>query len=363
MIPELCHREGLGAFDVTVHRLKPGETLPHTVSLPHGRVFDLSLPRLTNLDGDVFAVRLTCEKPARKPTLDGLTPLAPETHERLTLALYRAYAAAPDPRPTYDVWSRAAQAGVRMAPAAPRLTPWTPIRPSVPADLRRHLYPPPESLPQDRPCFLMDLPRLSAPLAQTVKRAIEGAQASFFRPNPLCEGYDWYSDIPEIARVTFHFKDESGWRQVGRTPLPGGRLVEEAQVRFHRRRTQGFDPSEGVLLRLPTDLLLFGDEGEPAWASVRDALLGAEGTGKRLFEAFRDPGADRLDDLDLRARFNLEAADLLGSFDEQTVREIRRAMKRSLAWLAPYGRTYWLATDGADVRATLMPEPESGFRE
>ena len=234
-------------------------------------------------------------------------------------------------------------------------------------DLRRHLYPPAESLPQDRPCFLMDLPRLSAPLAQTVGRAIEGAKASFFRPNPLCEGYDWYSDIPEVARVTFHFKNKSGWRQVGHAAElpggPGGRLVEEAQVRFHRRRAQGFDPSGSMLIQLPTDLLMFDGEGEPAWASVSGALLGPEGTGKRLFEAFRDPDADRLDDLDLRARFNLEAADLLGSFDEQAAREIRRAAKRSLAWLAPYGRTYWVATDGADVRATLMPEPENGLRE
>ena len=108
---------------------------------------------------------------------------------------------------------------------------------------------------------------------------------------------------------------------------------------------------------------MFGDEGKPAWASVPDALLDAEGIGKRLFEAFRDPGADRLDDLDLRARFNLEAADLLGSFDEQAVREIRRAMKRSLAWLAPYGRTWQVVTDGADVRLLPTPKPEAGLRE
>ena len=88
----------------------------------HGLTVSVRLPGVEAVTGPRWSVAADVEDcpnlelvlPARKEAVE--TTFLDEMREAARLAVYRAMAADPDPRPAYDDWKRAKDAGLRLAP-------------------------------------------------------------------------------------------------------------------------------------------------------------------------------------------------------------------------------------------------------
>ena len=100
----------------------------------HGLTLAVRLPTVETVHGATWTVRadvgdcpnLELVLPARKEAVEN--DFLRQTREVARIAIYRAMAADPEPRPSFEDWTQAREAGIEIAPPPAVLRPW---RPSV----------------------------------------------------------------------------------------------------------------------------------------------------------------------------------------------------------------------------------------
>ena len=136
--------------------------------------------------------------PARKEAVEN--DFLKEMRDAARLAIYRAMAASPDPRPAFDDWKRARQAGIDIAPPPAVLRPWRPATAHV-DDWRE----PPKLAVPGHGALVMDVDP-EPPEAQAFGRAAEraGMATSLFETDRRLAGYDWYDGLDRVAGIATH---------------------------------------------------------------------------------------------------------------------------------------------------------------
>ena len=342
----------------------------------HGLTLNLRLPSADSVHGVHFTVAADVEDcpdlelvlPARKEAVE--TPFLEDLREAARFAIYRAMAADPDPRPAFEDWRNAADAGIEISPPPTELRPW---RPAV-ADIdNSREVPNPATVCGDALVVHCDP---EPPEAHALWRAAgrAGMADRLFEPDRRLEGYAWYDALPRIAALCTEVTADGRTRALDaqeapeRTGAPKAPLPERPdaiRIRLAVRAPAG----AGDSIDLPADVAFAGE----AWCWVGDALplVTADSNvdplelSELLRDAFFCPSDDAGADSWERQRADFEAESLhiatrlLISDDEARRRSIADAIERDLFWLIPRDRGVDIAVRGGRVAVTLG-EPAAG---
>ena len=342
----------------------------------HGLTLPVRLPTVETVHGGTWSVRadigdcpdLELVLPARKEAVENDFLKAMRNAARL--AIYRALAASPDPRPAFEDWKRAREAGIDIAPPPAVLRPWRPATAHV-DDWRE----PPKLAVPGHGALLMDADP-EPPEAQAFFRAAEraGMATSLFETDRRLAGYDWYDGLDRVAGIAAHLAIGGKEYALEDFPLPE-RTGHSAAALPPRPETIRIDlavrPLRGPVrtFELPADLVF---AGEP-WGWLGDAipLVTAESALQphQLAELLRAGFFSPSDDADAdsyetqRDRFDEEALHLatrlILSDEEACKTSIAEAVRRELIWLAPRGRTVDIRIRRPDVTVTLAEAAEA----
>ena len=343
----------------------------------HGLTVTVRLPSVDTVNGARWTVgadiadcpELELVLPARKEAVE--TPFLAEMREAARLAVYRAMAADVDPRPAFEDWERARDAGIDIAPPPAELRPWRPGLADL-DDWRESPKPAPVG-----PDALVMEHDLEPPEAQAFARAAKraGIEQRLFEPDPRLEGYGWYNALSRV--VNLHTEVSADGRNVALDdyPRPGRTGVPEApfaqrpdaiRISLAVRLAEGPRP----MLDLDADLAFAGE----AWSWIGDALPLVTATStiepcelaELMRAAFFSPSDDAGADSWERQRdvFDHEALHiatrLLVSDDEARRNSIADAVSRELFWLIPHDRAVDIAVRDRKVTVTLdAPTAES----
>ena len=336
----------------------------------HGITVSAQLPRVESVTGECWTAGadivdcpdLELVLPARKEPVE--TPFLEEMREAARLAIYRAMAADPDPRPSFADRKRAHEADIDIATPPPELRPWRPGLANV-DDWREP--PKRESVGPDALLMACDP---EPPEAQALWRAAErnGIAGRLFEPDRRLEGYAWYDAIERIVHI--HTEATVGRRPhaLDRYPAPersGAPGAPLAQRPDSIRMSLALRPDRGVgrILDLDADVAFAGD----AWAYVGDALplvtAGSDIEPFQLMELLRAAFFSASDDADAdswerqRDVFEQEALHiatrLLVSDDAARRSSIAEAVTRELFWLIPHDRGAEISVRDRKVTVTL----------
>ena len=336
----------------------------------HGLTVSAQLPRVESVTGECWTAGadivdcpdLELVLPARKEPVE--TPFLEEMREAARLAIYRAMAADPDPRPSFADRKRAHEADIDIAAPPPELRPW---RPGL-ADVDDWREPPKrESVGPDALLMACDP---EPPEAQALGRAAErgGIAGRLFEPDRRLEGYAWYDAIERIVHI--HTEATVGRRPYAldsypvpeRAGAPGAPLAQRPDS-IRMSLTVRPDRGVGRILDLDADVAFAGD----AWAYVGDALplvtAGSDIEPFQLMELLRAAFFSASDDADAdswerqRDVFEQEALHiamrLLVSDDAARRRSIAEAVTRELFWLIPHDRGAEISVRDRKVTVTL----------
>ena len=342
----------------------------------HGLTLPVRLPTVETVHGGTWSVRadigdcpdLELVLPARKEAVENDFLKAMRNAARL--AIYRALAASPDPRPAFEDWKRAREAGIEIAPPPAVLRPWRPATAHV-DDWRE----PPKLAVPGHGALVMDADP-EPPEAQAFFRAAEraGMATSLFETDRRLAGYDWYDGLDRVAGIAAHLAIGGKEYPLEDFPLPE-RTGHSAAALPPRPETIRMDLSvrplrgPGRRFELPADLVF---AGEP-WGWLGDAipLVTAESglQPHQLAELLRAGFFSPSDDADAdsyetqRDRFDEEALHLatrlILSDEEACKTSIAEAVRRELIWLAPRGRTVDIRIRRPDVTVTLAEAAEA----
>ncbi len=336
----------------------------------HGLTVSAQLPRVESVTGECWTAGadivdcpdLELVLPARKEPVE--TPFLEEMREAARLAIYRAMAADPDPRPSFADRKRAHEADIDIAAPPPELRPW---RPGL-ADVDDWREPPKrESVGPDALLMACDP---EPPEAQALWRAAErgGIAGRLFEADRRLEGYAWYDAIERIVHI--HTEAPVGRRPYAldsypvpeRSGAPGAPLAQRPDS---IRMSLAVRPDRGVgrILDLDADVAFAGD----AWAYVGDALplvtAGSDIEPFQLMELLRAAFFSASDDADDDSRerqrdvFEQEALHiatrLLVSDDAARRSSIAEAVTRELFWLIPHDRGAEISVRDRKVTVTL----------
>ena len=336
----------------------------------HGLTVAVRLPGVGTVHGRHWSVAADVEDcpqlrfvlPARKEAVE--TPFLAEMRDAARLAIYRALAAEPDPRPAFEDWMRARKAGIEIAPPPRELRPW---RPDI-ADIDDWRDAPKlEPVGADALIVACDP---EPPEAQSVWRAAErnGVAHRLFAPDGRLRGYAWYDAVPRMAGIRTLVTADGRTRSLDacaspeRAGVPAAAAPERPDsIRFGLT----VRPAEGVerVLDLQGDLAF---AGEP-WSRVGEALplvtadsgLDPMALADLLRAAFFCPSDDAGADSWERQRDEFErdalhlATRLLVSDDEARRTSIADAVARDLFWLIPHERGVDIAVRNRRVTVTL----------
>ncbi len=336
----------------------------------HGLTLPVRLPAVETVHGATWTVRADIDDcpdlelvlPARKEAVENA--FLKEMRAAARLAVYRAMAADPDPRPAYQDWTRAREAGIDIAPPPAMLRPW---RPCV-ADSEYWRDPPrPVTAGADAMAMVCDP---EPPEAQALWRAAEraGIETRLFEADRRLEGYPWYDAIERIVRIHTEATVERRPYALDTYPVPERTGAPEAPLPrrpdvIRMSLTVRAGKGVGRIIDLDADLAFAGE----AWSWVGDALpLVAAGGAIQphelaglmragFFSFSDDADADSWETQ--RNRFDEEALHiatrLLLSDDEACRSSIAEAVRRELMWLAPRGRAIDIRIRRPDVTVTL----------
>ena len=335
-----------------------------------GLTLAVRLPTVETVHGATWTVRadvadcpdLELVLPARKEPVenDFLTKM----REAARIAIYRAMAADPDARPSFEDWTRAREAGIGIEPPPAVLRPW---RPSV-ADVEDWRDPPKlADAGYDSLVMAFDP---EPPEAQALWRAAErdGFAPRLFEADRRLDGYGWYDELDRAAAMTVRVAAAGEWMAIDDWPRPeparpgAARLpARPAAIRIELT----VRPASGHpgTLDIPADVA-FGGE---AWCYVDDALplvtvdsaLQPHQLADLLRAGFFSPSDDADSDSweTQRDRFDEQALHLatrlLLDDDEACRVSIAEAVRRELIWLCPRGRTVEIRVSRPDVAVTL----------
>ena len=344
----------------------------------HGLTVAVRLPSVETVGGAHWSVAADVEDcpelqfvlPARKEAVE--TPFLADLREAARLAIYRALAADADPRPSFDDWKRAADAGIELPAPPPELRPW---RPAV-ADIDHWREAPKLQLVGTAALVVACDPE--PPEAQAFARAAEsnGEAHRLFEPDRRLEGYRWYDALARIERVRTEVAfdgrtvDLEDWPAPARTGAPETPPPQRPDSIRIQVDVPGADGARRTL-DIPADLAFAGE----AWTWVGDALplvtaasaLDPHELAALLYDAFFCPSDDADADSWERQRADFEAealhvaTRLLVSDDEARRRSIADAVERQLFWLIPRDRGADIAVRNGRVTVTLgVPVAEAG---
>ena len=345
---------GVNDPDVNFHGLTVTVRLP-SVEAVHE-------PRWTVSADIVNCPELELVLPARKETVE--TPFLAEMRTAARRAIYRAMAADPDPRPSFEDWSLARETGVEIAPPPAELRPW---RAGL-ADIENWQEPPKLAQVEDS-ALLMDCDP-EPPEAQALHRAAarNAIAERLFEPDRRLAGFDWYDRIERVVNIHTEATVDGRAFALDRYPLPERSGAASAPL---PRRPDAICMSlavkpatgPGRILDLATDLAFAGE----AWSWVWDAMplvtagsaLEPHELAELLQRAFFSPSDDSEADSWERQRdvFDAEALHvatrLLVSDEAARTATIAEAVRRELFWLIPHERGVDIAVRDRTVTVTF----------
>ncbi len=336
----------------------------------HGLTVSAQLPRVESVTGECWTVgadivdcpELELVLPARKEPVE--TAFLEEMREAARLAIYRAMAADPDPRPSFADRKRAHEADIDIAAPPPELLPWRPGLADV-DDWRE----PPRREPVGPDALLMACDS-EPPEDQALWRAAErnGIAGRLFEPDRRLEGYAWYDAIERIVHI--HTEATVGRRPYALDSYPapersGAPEAPLAQRPDAIRMSLTVRPGRGVgrILDLDADVAFAGE----AWSWAADALPlvtpDSELEPWQLAQLIRAAFFSASDDSDAdswetqRTAFETEALHaatrLLVSDDAARRSSIADAVTRELFWLIPHDRGAEISVRDRKVTVTL----------
>ena len=339
-----------------------------------GLTLPVRLPSVATVHGGTWTVRadvhdcpdLELVLPARKEAVE--TAFLAEMRESARLAVYRAMAADPAPRPAFADRERARQAGIDIAAPPAVLRPWRP--PFAEADYWRE----PPKLAQAGhhacPGALVMACDPEPPEAQALWRAAKraGLASRLFEADRRLDGYGWYDALDRVAALQIRVAADGAWMAIEDYPLPErpGPRAAVLPVRPAALRIElAVRPAAGQpgTLDLPADMAFAGE----AWSWLDEALplvtadsaLRPHELAGLLRAGFFSPSDDADSDSweTQRDRFDEGALHLatrlLLSDDEACRNSLAEAVRRELLWLCPRGRTVDIRIRRPDVAVTL----------
>ena len=342
-----------------------------------GLTLSVGLPTVETVHGPAWTVLADVDDcpdlelvlPARKEAVENA--FLRDMREAARLAVYRAIAADPSPRPAFEDWTRARAAGIDIAPPPAVLRPW---RPSV-ANVDDWCDPPKlAAVGQD--ALVMDCDP-EPPEAQALWRAADrsGVAPRLFEADRRLDGYAWYGTLDRATAIAVEVTLDGRRHALDDIPLPertGPTAAElpprpdAVRIELAVRAADGPADARG----LPADLAFAGE----AWSWLNDALplVTADSAlqphelavllRNGFFSPSDDSGADSYEtQLD---RFDEDALHLatrlLLSDDEACRTSIAEAVRRELMWLVPGDRAVDIRIRRPDI--TVTPRRRRGGR-
>ncbi len=337
-----------------------------------GLTLTVGLPTVETVHGTAWTVLADVDDcpdlelvlPARKEAVDNA--FLKEMRDAARLAIYRAMAADPNPRPAFEDWTRAREAGIEMVPSPALLRPWRPATADV-DDWRD----PPKLAGVGRDALVMDCDP-EPPEAQTLWRAAGRAEVAsrLFEADRRLEGYGWYDALDRATGIAIQVTLDGKRYALDDAPL-GPTAAElpprPEAIRFAVAVTVARSPASS--LDLPADLAFAGE----AWSWLDDAVplvtedseLQPHQLAALLMAGFFSPSDDADSDSPetQRNRFEEDALHLstrlLLSDDEACRASIAEAVRRDLVWFAPPDRTVDIRIRRPDVTVTLGAAAEA----
>ena len=300
--------------------------------------------------------------PARKEAVENA--FLEEMREAAQLAIYRAMAADPNPRPAFEDWTRAREAGIDIAPPPALLRPWRPGTADV-DDWRD----PPRLAPAGADALVMDCDP-EPPEAQALWRAThsDGIAARLFEADRRLHGYGWYNALDRVTGIAAEVTLGGKQYALDDAPMPErtGPTAAELPPRPEAIRIElTVRPASGphATLDVAADLAFAGE----AWSWIdeamplvtQDSALQPHQLAELLVAAFFSPSDDADSDSweTQRNRFEEDALHLatrlLLSDDDACRASIAEAVRRELICFAPRDRTVDIRIRRPDVTVIL----------
>ena len=335
-----------------------------------GLTLTVGLPTVETVHGPAWTVladvddcpNLELVLPARKEAVENA--FLKEMRAAARFAVYRAMAADPSPRPAFEDWTRARDAGIEMTPPPAVLRPWRPSIAHV-DDWRD----PPKLAPVGKDALVMAC-EAEPPEDQALWRAAErgGVSPRLFEADRRLDGYGWYDGLDRAAGMAVEVTLDGKTYPLDDAPLPErtGPAAVELPPRPEALRIElvvrAADGPADVLF-LPADVAFAGE----AWSWLHDALplvtadsaLQPHQLAALLRSAFFSPSDDAgADSYETQlGRFDEDALHLATRLllsDEAACRQsLADAVRRELMWLAPEGRAVDIRIRRPDVTVTL----------
>ena len=205
--------------------------------------------------------------PARKEAVENA--FLKNMRDAARLAIYRAMAADPSPRPAFEDRAKAREAGIDIAPPPALLRPW---RPSV-ADCND--WREPGKLADAGHDSLVMTCDHEPPEAQALWRAAEreGIASRLFEADRRLQGYGWYDALDRVTEITVHVTAGDDWMALDAWPLPERSRAPAATLPARPTAIRiglGVRPASGPArtIDVPADLVFAGE----AWSWIEEAM-------------------------------------------------------------------------------------------